>query len=258
MVKKKQADSAQVVFGIHAVTAILERGPERVQILQCASQRKNQRIERVKTLAKQNGVVTTQTDNEELGRLAQGGRHQGVVALVHPQQALDENALDRLLAEDRPDLLLLFLDNVQDPHNLGACLRTADGAGVDAVICPRQKSASLTPAVRKIASGAAEFVPFIQVANLARALERVKQAGVWVYGAAGEADVELYDLEIGPRVALVLGNEGSGLRRLSAERCDQLFRLPMLGSVSSLNVSVAAGVCLYELVRQRQNLGVHE
>lgn len=250
--KKNQSESAHVVYGIHAVGAMLERDPKRVQKLLCARQRHDQRIEALKARAQQNDIPLELVDNDGLDTLAQQSNHQSVVAVITPSKPLDENALDELLAADRQDLVLLILDNVQDPHNLGACLRTADGAGVDAVICPRNKSVSLTPVVRKIASGAAEFVPLIQVVNLARTLERIKQAGVWVYGAAGEADVDLYDMQLSRRVAVVLGNEGSGLRRLTAERCDQLFRLPMAGSVTSLNVSVATGVCLYELVRQHR------
>ncbi|MBS0395808.1 MAG: 23S rRNA (guanosine(2251)-2'-O)-methyltransferase RlmB, partial [Proteobacteria bacterium] len=183
--------------------------------------------------------------------LAGGGVHQGVVARVAPLAPLAEDELlMRLGGGTRPPLLLV-LDGVQDPHNLGACLRTADGAGVDAVIVPRDRASGLTAVVRKVAAGAAETVPFTQVTNLARFLRALKEQGVWVVGADGEAEALHTAADLTGPVALVLGAEGTGMRRLTREQCDLVVRLPMLGAVESLNVSVAAGVLLYEVLRQR-------
>ncbi|HIE53826.1 MAG TPA: 23S rRNA (guanosine(2251)-2'-O)-methyltransferase RlmB, partial [Chromatiaceae bacterium] len=171
---------------------------------------------------------------------------------VEMPAALGEKALDELLIRLEQPPLLLVLDGLQDPHNLGACLRSADAAGVQAVIAPRDRASGLTPVVCKVASGAAESTPFIQVTNLARTLRHLRDAyGIWILGTAGEADTELYDADLKRGVAIVMGNEEKGLRRLTREQCDQLVRLPMAGSVESLNVSVAAGVVLFEAVRQR-------
>ena len=163
----------------------------------------------------------------------------------------DEAFLFELLRGSRSPAFLLILDNVQDPHNLGACLRTADGAGVQAVVIPKDRSVHLTPAVRTVACGAAEHVPLIEVTNLARLLDQLKEAGVWLVGTADKAPKSIYEIDLTGPLALVMGSEGKGLRRLTAEKCDFLASIPMQGSVSSLNVSVATGVCLYEAVRQR-------
>jgi 23S rRNA (guanosine2251-2'-O)-methyltransferase len=177
--------------------------------------------------------------------------HQGIVIEVRALESLNEaDLISHLDALTHPPLLLI-LDGVTDPHNLGACLRTADAAGVDMVIIPKDKSAGLSPIVTKVSSGASESVPLVQVTNLARAIEKIQQWGVWVYGACGEATESLYALEGRQAIALVLGSEGEGLRRLTREKCDGLFSIPMMGMVSSLNVSVAAGVSLYEIRRQR-------
>jgi len=196
-------------------------------------------------------VITTQrVTGEELDQLAEGV-HQGVVAEVTPSQVWSEEMLTHLL--DRLDgvPLLLVLDGVTDPHNLGACLRSADAAGVQAVIVPRDRSASLSPVVRKVACGAAETVPLVAVTNLARTLKQLQQRGLWLVGTAGEAEQFIYDVDLKVPSVIVMGAEGAGMRRLTRENCDYLARLPMAGAVSSLNVSVAAGVCLFEAVRQR-------
>jgi len=196
-------------------------------------------------------VITTQrVTGEELDKLAEGV-HQGVVAEVTPSQVWSEEMLTHLL--DRLDgvPLLLVLDGVTDPHNLGACLRSADAAGVQAVIVPRDRSASLSPVVRKVACGAAETVPLVAVTNLARTLKQLQQRGLWLVGTAGEAEQFIYDVDLKVPSVIVMGAEGAGMRRLTRENCDYLARLPMAGAVSSLNVSVAAGVCLFEAVRQR-------
>jgi 23S rRNA (guanosine2251-2'-O)-methyltransferase len=206
----------------------------------------------LETLARNQGVATARESREALDGRVQG-RHQGVVASIQEASSRhwDEKALWALLDELPGPALLLVLDGVTDPHNLGACLRSADAAGVHAVIVPRDKSADLTPVSRKVACGAAEVVPFVRVTNLARTLEALKERGIWLYGAAGEAEKTIYDSDLAGPLALVMGAEGAGLRRLTRECCDYLVKLPMAGSVSSLNVSVATGVCLFEVVRQR-------
>ena len=179
------------------------------------------------------------------------GVHQGVVADVSPSQVWGEAMLDELLDRTEGAPLLLVLDGVTDPHNLGACLRSADAAGALAVIVPKDKSATLTPTVRKVACGAAEVIPLVAVTNLARTLEKLQQRGLWVVGTAGEAEVSIYDQDLTGPTILIMGAEGKGMRRLTREHCDYLVKLPMAGSVSSLNVSVATGVCLFEAQRQR-------
>jgi 23S rRNA (guanosine2251-2'-O)-methyltransferase len=192
--------------------------------------------------------ATTESLDAETG----GAAHQGVVAEVRPSVPLDENSLLDLLTGQARPALILVLDGVSDPHNLGACLRTADAAGATAVVAPRDRAAGLSPAVRKVAAGAAETVPFAQVTNLARALRDMKEAGLWIAGTAGDGEQELFAADLSGPLALVFGSEGKGLRRLTRESCDFTLRLPMHGAVASLNVSVAAGIALYEALRQRR------
>ncbi len=241
----------RAVPGFHAVTALLRHRPEDVVELYIDRQRQDARMRSLLERAQLAGVRTVPVDTARLDAIAGGGRHQGVVAFVAAQartRSLEE-VLDAL--DPRRPALFLVLDGVQDPHNLGACLRVADGAGVDAVIAPKDRAAGLSAAAVKVASGAADTVPYVAVTNLARALHTLKAAGVWVVGAAGEAQKSLYECDLAGPVAWVLGAEGEGLRRLTRELCDELVRIPMLGAVESLNVSVAAGVCLYETVRRR-------
>jgi 23S rRNA (guanosine2251-2'-O)-methyltransferase len=238
------------LFGLHAVRTALQR-PGRLVEVMLDSARRDQRAQEVVALAQSAGVKLHQVSTAELDQVAEGGRHQGVAARLHPLQTQDEPYLKSLIKRlDEPPFLLI-LDEVQDPHNLGACLRTAEGAGVHAVITPRDRSAGLTPTVRKVASGAAEMVPLIQVTNLVRTLKWLKQEGVWLIGTAGESDNTLYNTDLKGPIAIVMGSEGRGMRRLTREQCDLLIRLPMAGTVESLNVSVATGVTLYEAVRQR-------
>jgi 23S rRNA (guanosine2251-2'-O)-methyltransferase len=198
------------------------------------------------------GVAPVPARGEALDRETGGAVHQGVVAEVRPSAPLDENSLlDLITGLDSPALVLV-LDGVSDPHNLGACLRTADAAGATAVVAPRDRAAGLTPAVRKVAAGAAETVPFAQVTNLARALRDLQSAGLWIAGTAEDGDRELFAADLTGPLALVMGSEGRGLRRLTRECCDFTLRLPMQGTVGSLNVSVAAGIVLYESLRQRR------
>lgn len=242
------------VFGLHAVKALLERNPRRVKSLWLQRGRLDERMQAISALAEQAAIPLQRVAVEQLDEASQGV-HQGVLAQVLPSQLWSEEMLGHLLDKLETPPLLLMLDGVTDPHNLGACLRTADAAGVQAVIIPRDKSAGLTPVVRKVACGAAETVPLVAVTNLARCLKRLQQRGLWVVGAAGEAEQLIYQVDFSVPSVLVMGAEGSGLRRLTREHCDYLARLPMAGSVSSLNVSVATGICLFEAVRQRQAAG---
>ena len=244
---------AEHVFGIHAVTALLARDPARVGQLWLQQGRDDARLRELRQAAVDAGVACIDVPRRELDQRVTG-RHQGVVAeLAESIREWLEGDLAELLAQsDNP--LLLVLDGITDPHNLGACLRTADAAGVTAVIAPRDKAVGLGPVVRKVACGAAETIPFVQVTNLARCLRDLQQSGIWLVGAAGEAEQTVYELDLRGPVALVMGAEGSGLRRLTRETCDYLGKLPMAGSVSSLNVSVATGICLFEALRQRSGV----
>ncbi|MCL7461134.1 23S rRNA (guanosine(2251)-2'-O)-methyltransferase RlmB [Pseudomonas sp. NW5] len=241
----------ETIYGVHAVEALLRHHPKRVKQLWLAQGRQDPRVQELLQLAEQARVPVGQRERRELDEWVEGV-HQGVVAEVSPSQVWGENALEEILARGTGPALLLVLDGVTDPHNLGACLRTAEAAGVQAVIVPKDKSATLNATVRKVACGAAEVIPLVAVTNLARTLEKLQQQGLWVVGTAGEASQEIYDLDLRGPTVLVMGAEGRGMRRLTREHCDYLARLPMAGSVSSLNVSVATGVCLFEAVRQRR------
>lgn len=242
------------IYGLHTVQALLENEPERVLELQALSTREDARLNPIVQMARQLGLTVAFRDRSALDQLAEGGRHQGVVARVRERQPGDDNDLAELLDGLTEPALLLILDAVTDPHNLGACLRTAEAAGVHAVVAPRDKAAGLTPVVRKVACGAAELVPFMQVTNLARTLKQLKERGVWVVGTSLEDGAKpFFDTDLKVPVAIVMGAEGSGLRRLTAELCDHLAYIPMAGQIESLNVSVAAGVAIFEAVRQRKS-----
>jgi 23S rRNA (guanosine2251-2'-O)-methyltransferase len=216
------------------------------------ARRKDRRIKELVELARSEDVPVHFISREELDALQPGVNHQGAVAATRAPAAMDEKALKALLEGLEEPPLLLILDGVQDPHNLGACLRSADAAGVHAVVAPKDRSAGLTPTACKVASGAAETIPFVQVTNLSRTLRWLQEAGVWIVGTAGETDTLIYEMDLQGPLALVMGAEGKGMRRLTREACDALVRLPMAGTVESLNVSVAAGICLFEAVRQRR------
>jgi 23S rRNA (guanosine2251-2'-O)-methyltransferase len=244
--------SGSLVFGLHAVRAVLARRPKDVLRLAIIAGRDDARVRELRALAAAQGIAPVAATAETLDRETGGAVHQGVVAEVRPSAALDENSLLDLLTGLAGPALVLVLDGVSDPHNLGACLRTADAAGATAVVAPRDRAAGLTPVVRKVAAGAAETVPFAQVTNLARSLRDMKAAGLWIAGTAEDGDQELFAADLTGPLALVMGSEGRGLRRLTRECCDFTLRLPMLGTVGSLNVSVAAGITLYEALRQRR------
>lgn len=238
------------IYGVHAVEALLRHHPKRVKQIWLAEGRSDPRVQTLVALAGENRVAVGQAERREMDAWVEGV-HQGVVAEVSPSQVWGEAMLDELLDRTEGAPLLLVLDGVTDPHNLGACLRSADAAGALAVIVPKDKSATLTPVVRKVACGAAEVIPLVAVTNLARTLEKLQQRGLWVVGTAGEAEVSIYDQDLTGPTILIMGAEGKGMRRLTREHCDYLVKLPMAGSVSSLNVSVATGVCLFEALRQR-------
>lgn len=240
----------QLVWGLHAVREVLARAPERVLEMWVLGGRADDRMADVVALAREQGIACQEVRRDTLDGMAGGGSHQGVVARLAAAVPLDENDLEALLDRVQGPPLLLVLDGVQDPQNLGACLRTADAAGAHAVITPRDRAVGLTPAARKAAAGAAETVPLVRVVNLARCLRSLKDRGIWLVGAeAGAPSAFAADLA-GP-LALVLGGEGGGLRRLTRETCDLLVSLPMKGSVASLNVSVAAGALLYLALSRR-------
>lgn len=241
------------VYGIHAVTAALKYEAGQLRGLWVERQRRDTRIQALMEVATQHSVPIRQVDRSELDRLSGGVRHQGVmVRLAQPQKSYREPSLIEVLDAAAGAPLLLVLDGVQDPHNLGACMRSAAAAGVTAIIVPTDRAVGLNATVRKVACGAAEIVPFISVTNLARTLGELREQGIWIVGAAGDADKTLYQIDFSGPTAIVLGAEEKGLRRLTRENCDHLARIPMVeGGVESLNVSVATGVFLFEARRQR-------
>ena len=244
------AQSHEWLYGIHALESILQREPHRILELFIAKGRDDERLHNIINLARKHRISVQFAQRKALDDKAQGEQHQGVLARAIAAKPLNENDLDAIITQ-ADKAFLLVLDGVTDPHNLGAVLRSADAAGVDAVIVPKDKSATLNATVRKVACGAADVIPLIHVTNLARTLVDIQQQGVWVVGTAGEATQLVYECDMSGPVALVMGAEGKGMRRLTREKCDELIKLPMFGSVSSLNVSVATGICLYEVVRQR-------
>jgi len=241
----------RLVFGFHAVTSRLRHAPDSVREIYFDARRHDPRMRALLGLARGKGLRLMEADIERLDGLARGGRHQGVVALVEQREGARD--LGELLEDLTEPALLLVLDGVQDPHNLGACLRVADAFAAHAVIVPRDRAVGITATVEKVASGAVETVPFFPVTNLARTLRELKERGLWVVGAAEDAEGDLFGARLEGPMAWVLGAEGEGLRRLTAETCDQRFSIPMLGRVESLNVSVAAGICLFETRRQRRS-----
>ena len=240
--------SHEIIYGIHAVEAALRKQPENVLQVFVQQGRNDNRIKKIIDIAKNSGVSLQSISNDKLKEKCPKARHQGVVAEIRSGRTVTVS-LDEVLQKE--SVLLLVLDEVQDPHNIGACLRTADAIGVDAVVVSKNRSPSLTPVIRNVASGAAETVPYIMVSNIARALEKIKDNNVWVIGTSGDASHTIYDCDVNNRLALVMGSEGKGMRRLTREACDELVSIPMQGSVESLNISVATAVCLYE-IRRRQ------
>ncbi len=241
----------QILVGFHAVIARIRQAPDSLKTVYYDVSRRDRRMKDfIETTQALVGRKLHQADSERLRQLAGHDRHQGVVAFAEPA-SIARNIAELLdgIGDKKP--LLLILDGVTDPHNLGACMRVADGAGADAIIVPKDRSAQLNTTVSKVASGAAETMPFVAVTNLARAMRELQEAGIWLIGTSEEADKTLYEVDLSGPVAIVMGAEGEGMRRLTKETCDELVSIPMFGGVESLNVSVASGVCLYEAARQR-------
>lgn len=242
--------NAETIFGLHAVRALLLRRPERILRLRLAAGRDDPRVRELLELAQRHGRPVERAEARELNQLLGEAVHQGIVADILPLAPFTEDDLLAALAlATKP--VLLALDGVQDPHNLGACLRTADACAALAVIVPKDRAAQLNATVRKVAAGAAETTPIVAVTNLARSLGLLKSAGLWVVGADADGPLRAQDVDLRGGIVLVLGAEGAGLRKLTRQSCDFVVRLPQLGSVESLNVSVAAGMLLYEALRQR-------
>jgi len=241
--------SNKILFGFHAVTVRLKTAPGTISEIHVEASRRDQRMRAFVERAREAGVKLVDSDDARLAGLCGSSRHQGVVARVTP--LVRSNSLDDTLDAIDGPALILVLDGVTDPHNLGACLRVADGAGAHAVVAPKDHAVGINATVAKVASGAAETVPYFMVTNLARTLGELKERDIRVVGTSDDASKSLYDVDLGGPVALVLGAEGSGMRQLTSRRCDELVRLPMRGAVESLNVSVASGICLYEALRQR-------
>jgi 23S rRNA (guanosine2251-2'-O)-methyltransferase len=241
----------QLLFGFHAVTVRLKTAPRSVLEVHVDPARRDQRMRQFVERAVGAGARIVESDDERLQKMSGTSRHQGVVARVEALAA--SHSLDDTLDAASGPPLLLVLDGVTDPHNLGACLRVADGAGAHAVVAPKDHAVGLNATVSKVASGAAETVPYLMVTNLARTLNELKERDIRIIGTAEDAQKTLYETDLTGPVALVLGAEGSGMRQLTARTCDELVRLPMRGAVESLNVSVASAICLYEALRQREH-----
>ena len=237
------------VYGFHAVTARIRHRPDSIQQILFDQKRRDPRLKRLLAAAGEKGLAVRAAPGQELDELAGSRRHQGIVALI--EGGLQPRSMADVLETLDESALLLVLDGVQDPHNLGACLRVADALGAHAVVAPKDRAVGLTPTVEKVASGAAQTVPYIVVTNLARELRAMNERGIWTIGATQEAPLPLAACDLKRPVALVLGAEGEGLRQLTRKTCDELIAIPMIGTVESLNVSVAAGICLYEARRQR-------
>ncbi|MFT4246904.1 MAG: 23S rRNA (guanosine(2251)-2'-O)-methyltransferase RlmB [Pseudomonas sp.] len=241
----------QWIVGVNAVASSIENDADHVREVLVEAGSKNPRLTEIEENARRKGIDVRRVATQALDGVGGGVRHQGVAARYAAARTWDENELEGLVEGAEGRALLLVLDGVQDPHNLGACLRSAAAAGVTAVVIPKDKSATVNATVRKTSAGAADRIPVVAVTNLARCLRELQKLGVWIYGLAGEAEASLYALDLRGNVALVLGGEADGLRRLTREHCDQLVKIPMPGEIESLNVSVAAGVTLFEAVRQR-------
>ncbi|OCG28310.1 23S rRNA (guanosine(2251)-2'-O)-methyltransferase RlmB [Gilliamella sp. wkB108] len=245
---------SETVYGIHAVEALLARSPERIIEVFIAKGREDKRLTAVVHELEQLALPVKVTNRQWLDEKTRNGVHQGIIAIVKESRSYQENDIPLLMTQ-KSHPVILILDGVTDPHNLGACIRTADAAGVDFIVVPKDRSASLNSTVQKVACGAAESVPVVRVTNLARTMRMLKdEFQVWIVGTAGEADKTLYQTDFYKTaipLALVMGAEGEGMRRLTKEHCDELVSIPMAGIVSSLNVSVATGICLFEIVRQK-------
>lgn len=241
--------SSEIIFGFHSVESVIRNDPVNILQLMVEKNRHDKRITQLVNYAESQGISVEYLKKTDLQKQAGSHKTQGVAIRYKSSAKIEGHSLEDIIQKD--NVFLLVLDGVTDPHNLGACLRTADAAGIDAVIVPKDRAAGLTPVVRKVACGAAESMAFFQVTNLVRTLKQLNENDILIVGTAGEADNNLYDIKLTGKLALIMGAEEKGMRRLTRETCDQLVKMPMLGQVESLNVSVATGVCLFEAVRQR-------
>ena len=239
------------IFGVHAAQSALDYAPKKIRQAWVDQKRQDERLASLLKGLQKNNIRPEKADRKKLDNLAKGGNHQGIVLEVEMPAMRSESDLKSVVESNKQIPFWLVLDHVQDPQNLGACLRTADAAGVQGVIVTKDQAVGITPTVCKVASGAAETVPVYQVTNLSRTLSWLKEQGIWIAGAAGEAEKNIYAMDVNMPLALVMGAEEKGMRRLTREQCDFLVKIPMQGSVESLNVSVAAGVLIYEIYRQR-------
>ena len=246
--------STTQLFGIHAVQAALDYSPQKIRRAWVDNQRQDARLKPVVDALQALDIQPEQTERKKLDRLADGKNHQGIIVAVELPAMHNEDDLKQAVMALSESAFYLVLDQVQDPHNLGACLRTADAVGAHGIIIPKDNAASITPTVCKVASGAAETVPVYQVTNLARVLRWMKEQNIWIMGTAGEAEQTIYDMTLDMPLALVMGTEGTGMRQLTRKHCDFLVKIPMAGQVESLNVSVAAGVLMYEVFRQKHSV----
>ena len=242
--------SSRVLFGFHAITVRMKTAPDSIIELHLEANRRDARMRAFADRAREADVKIVESDNERLAKLAGTTRHQGVVARVEPMAM--PHSLDEVVENIEGPPLLLVLDGVTDPHNLGACLRVADGAGAHAIVAPKDHAVGVNGTVAKVASGAAETVPYLMVTNLARSLNELKEYDIQIVGTSDDAEKTIYDVDLTGPVAFVLGAEGDGMRQLTRKTCDVLVSIPMAGAVESLNVSVASAVCLYEAARQRR------
>jgi 23S rRNA (guanosine2251-2'-O)-methyltransferase len=248
----KKQKAQQILVGIQAIGAALKNNPAGIRLLQIATDTGNQRVKDLSMLARDAGIEVSTQPRETLDNMSGFERHQDAIALLYEIVPPAEDELLPLLEKFDGDVLVLVLDGVQDPHNLGACMRSAEAAGVNAIIIPKDNSVGLTPVVRKTSAGASEIVPLFQVTNLARTLRALKKAGIWLVATSDQSETSIYEQNLCGPVALVMGSEGQGIRRLTSELCDYHLKIPMAGSIESLNVSVATGVCLFEIQRQRK------
>lgn len=239
------------LVGLNPILGLLNQDPARIIEIKLGSERRDRQTQEIETLARAAGIGVQRVEAGFLSKVADGAVHQSAAARIRAQKDFDETDVDALIEASARPALLLVLDQVTDPHNLGAAMRTALAAGAQAVVIPKDRAAALTPAARKAAAGAAELLPLVRVTNLARALDRFKESGIWLFGAALEGTQSLFKTDLRAPVALVLGSEGEGMRRLTRDKCDALVHIPMPGGMESLNVSVACGICLFEAVRQR-------
>jgi 23S rRNA (guanosine2251-2'-O)-methyltransferase len=241
----------EYVYGLHSARAFLDNSAHQVYVVYMQSDIKNEKVKEIVKTAKQQGISVESLEKSQLDKMTGEANHQGIVIRIKSADLPQEAGLFDLLDSLEHPPFLLLLDEIQDPHNFGACLRTAAAAGVDAVIIPKAHSVQITPTVRKVASGAAEVLSIFAVTNLARTMRELKERGVWLTGAAADAPKSLYEMDFKGPLGIVMGNEGSGLRRLTSEHCDHLVKIPMTHAVASLNVSVATAVFLFEARRQR-------